>query len=115
MVFLVLFGLFVWLAPFVFVGFAWAWLRKNSDSLVEWRRSFLSVAVVGAGVNSSLIVALFALNLSNHGEPDFGTVGRIGVILSVAVFALGLFGAGKARVYVLLATLCTFFLWNHNL
>ncbi len=115
MVFLVLFGLFVWLAPFVFVGLAWAWLRKNSDSLVEWRRSFFSVAVVGAGINSSLIVALFLLHLSNHGEPDFGTVGRIGVILSVAVFALGLFGAGKARVYVLLATICTFFLWNHNL
>jgi len=73
------------------------------------------MAVAGAAVNSSLIVALFLLHLSNRGESDSEMVGRIGVILSAAVFVLGVFGAGKARVYVLLATLCTFFLWNHNL
>lgn len=110
-----LFGLFVWLAPFVLVVLAWAWFRNNSRSLVEWRRFCLSLAIILCAINSSLVVALFLLTLVNHGESGSGMIEATGILLSALVFILGLFGAGRARVYVLLATLCTLFLWHHNL
>src|SRR5258708_1644816 len=57
-----LIGLVFFLVPPVLVGLAWRWFRKNSESLVGWRRRCFSVAVVGSALNIAVGLVFFLVH-----------------------------------------------------
>jgi hypothetical protein len=109
---------------------AWGWFRKNSKSLVEWRRRNFSVALVGSALNNAVILVLFlvhnavlpAMGYSVHGRmvsPSIFLAERIvewtGAICSLGCFAWAFTGIGKARIFLILAAICNFYLWAATL
>jgi hypothetical protein len=93
------------------------------------RRSF-SVALVGSALNNAVILVFFlvhnavfpAMGYSVHGRilsPSIfiaeRTVEWIGASCSLGFFALAFTGTGKARIFLILAALCNFYLWAATL
>jgi hypothetical protein len=125
-----LIGLVLFLVPPVFVGLAWRSFRKDSESLVGWRRGGFSRALVGSALNSAVMLVFFFVHnlvLPAIADPVHGTfvpfyidlVERVvewaGAIFSAVFLTLAFSGTGRARIYVILAAFCNFILWAATL
>jgi hypothetical protein len=121
-----LIALVFFLVPPVLVGSAWKSFRKDSTSLVGWRRAAFSRALTGTALNIAVGFAFFLVHnlvLPAIADPDRGKfvpfsvflVERVvewtGAIFSAVSFVLAFSGIGKARICVLLAAFCNFVLW----
>jgi hypothetical protein len=123
----------LFLVPFALVGWAWGWFQKNSNVLVESRRRTFSVALVGSVINNAVILVFFvvhnvvfpAMGYSVHGRilrtvtPSIFLAERIvewtGAICAVFFFVLAFTGIGKARILLMFAAFCNFYMWAATL
>lgn len=88
------------------------------------------MALVGSVLNNAVILAFFLVHNLVFPAVGYSVHGRIlshsiflaermvewaGAICSVGFFALAFTGTGKARIYIILAGFCNFYLWAATL
>jgi hypothetical protein len=111
-------------APPTLVGLAWRSIRKDSESLVGWRRQGFWRALVGSSLNTAVGLVFFFVHnfvLADSARVSFSVllVERVvewaGAIFAVVFFVLAFSGTGKARIYVVLAAFFNFYVWAATL
>jgi len=115
-----LYALALLLAPATLVGLAWKSLRRDSESLVGWRRRGYWRALVGSSINTAVVLVFVVFHNFVLADPEHAPffillVERVvewaGAIFAVVFFVLAFSGTGKARIYVILTAFVNFYVW----